>query len=128
MVSVKDKAEYLVMFVNEFAKRYQLTDIQAYRYLKRFKAIDFLEKEYNVAHTQSFDDMVDAMNECTARDLIVMLSEEYQIAPSEAMDILYNSETYAKLKDPKTGLYFQSPAYIYGYLDKEMKQGSLATE
>ena len=127
MVSVKDKAEYLVMFVNEFAKRYQLTDIQAYRYLKRFKAIDFLEKEYNVAHTQSFDDMVD-MNECTARDLIVMLSEEYQIAPSEAMDILYNSETYAKLKDPKTGLYFQSPAYIYGYLDKEMKQGSLATE
>ena len=122
MVSVKDKAEYLVMFVNEFAKRYQLTDIQAYRYLKRFKAIDFLEKEYNVAHTQSF------MNECTARDLIVMLSEEYQIAPSEAMDILYNSETYAKLKDPKTGLYFQSPAYIYGYLDKEIKQGSLATE
>ncbi len=78
---------------------------------------------------------IDYMNECTARDLIVMLSEEivmlseeYQIAPSEAMDILYNSETYAKLKDPKTGLYFQSPAYIYGYLDKEIKQGSLATE
>ena len=47
---------------------------------------------------------IDYMNECTARDLIVMLSEEYQIAPSEAMDILYNSET------------------------KEMKQGSLATE
>ncbi len=36
---------------------------------------------------------IDYMNECTARDLIVMLSEEYQIAPSEAMDILYNSET-----------------------------------
>ena len=71
---------------------------------------------------------IDYMNECTTRDLIVMLSEEYQIAPSEAMDILYNSETYAKLKDPKTGLYFQSPAYIYGYLDKEIKQGSLATE
>ncbi len=43
---------------------------------------------------------IDYMNECTARDLI----------------------------DPKTGLYFQSPAYIYGYLDKEIKQGSLATE
>ncbi len=38
---------------------------------------------------------IDYMNECTARDLIVMLSEEYQIAPSEAMDILYNSETYS---------------------------------
>ena len=31
---------------------------------------------------------IDYMNECTARDLIVMLSEEYQIAPSEAMDII----------------------------------------
>ena len=68
---------------------------------------------------------IDYMNECTARDLIVMLVEEYKIAPSEAMDILYNSETYAKLKDPKKGLYFQSPVYIYGYLNQEIKQGSL---
>ena len=36
---------------------------------------------------------IDYMNECTARDLIVMLSEEYQIDTSAAMDILYNSET-----------------------------------
>lgn len=62
MVSIRDKAEYLVMFVNEFAKRYKLTDIQAYRYLRRFKAIEFLENQYNVAHTQSFDDMVDSMS------------------------------------------------------------------
>ena len=29
--SVKDKTEYLVIFVNEFARRYQLTAKQAYR-------------------------------------------------------------------------------------------------
>jgi hypothetical protein len=68
---------------------------------------------------------IDYMNECSARDLIVMLAEEYNLTPSEAMDILYNSETYAKLKDPKTGLYFQSPAYIYDYLNQEIKQGCL---
>ncbi len=62
MASIKDKAEYLVMFVNEFAKHHQLSETQAYRYLRRFKAIDFLDQQYNVAHTQSFDDMVVAMS------------------------------------------------------------------
>ena len=62
MAGIRDKAEYLVMFVSEFAKRYRLTDTQAYRYLRRFKAIDFLEQQYGVAHTQSFDYMIDAMS------------------------------------------------------------------
>ena len=33
--SIKDKTEYLIIFVNEFARRYQLTAKQAYRYLSR---------------------------------------------------------------------------------------------
>ena len=68
---------------------------------------------------------IDYMNECTTRDLITMLVEERHLTIPEAMDILYNSETYAKLKDPSTGLYFQSPAYIYGYLEQEIKSGQL---
>ena len=59
--SVKDKTEYLIIFVNEFARRYQLTAKQAFRYLSRYKAIDFLCNQYNVAHTQSFDSMVEDM-------------------------------------------------------------------
>lgn len=68
---------------------------------------------------------IDYMNECTTRDLITMLVEERHLTIPEAMDMLYNSETYAKLKDPSTGLYFQSPAYIYGYLDGEIRTGRL---
>lgn len=69
---------------------------------------------------------IDYMNECTARDLVTMLTEEYHISLTDAMDIFYNSETYAKMKDARTGLYFQSPAYIYSYLDKEIKTGKLS--
>lgn len=58
---VLDKAEYLVIFINEFARHYGLSAVQAYRYLNRYKAIDFLDEQYNVAHTQSFDDMVQNM-------------------------------------------------------------------
>jgi hypothetical protein len=68
---------------------------------------------------------IDYMNECTTRDLITILVEERHLTIPEAMDMLYNSETYAKLKDPSTGLYSQSPAYIYGYLEQEIKSGQL---
>jgi len=57
----RNKAEYLVIFINEFAQRYKLSSVQAYRYLSRFKAVNFLIEQYNIAHTQSFDSMVSDM-------------------------------------------------------------------
>ena len=56
-----NKAEYIVIFISEFARRYGLSVVQAYRYLNRYKAIDFLDEQYNIAHTQSFEDMVQNM-------------------------------------------------------------------
>ena len=58
---IQDKAEYIVIFISEFARRYGLSAAQAYRYLNRYKAINFLDEHYNVAHTQSFEDMVQNM-------------------------------------------------------------------
>ena len=58
---IRDKAEYIVIFISEFARRYGLSAVQAYRYLNRYKAINFLDEHYNVAHTQSFEDMVQNM-------------------------------------------------------------------
>ena len=57
----KDKAEYLIVFINEFARQYKLTPVQAYRYLSRFKAVNFLIDQYNIAHTQGFESMVSDM-------------------------------------------------------------------
>lgn len=69
----------------------------------------------------------DYMNECMARDLVVMLTEDEHLHLSlqDALDSLYNSETFAKLKDPKTGLYFQSPVYVYDYLRREILTGKM---
>ena len=58
---IQDKAEYIVIFISEFARRYGLSAVQAYRYLNRYKAIDFQDEQYNVAHTQNFEDMVQYM-------------------------------------------------------------------
>ena len=65
------------------------------------------------------------MNECTTRDLAVMLVNEYHMSLPEALNTIYNSETYVKLQDEKTGLYFQSAVYIYNYLQKELENGKL---
>ncbi len=56
--TIRDKAEYIIILVSIFARKYGLTDTQAYRYLNRFKAISFLDNQYHVAHTQSFEDVI----------------------------------------------------------------------
>ena len=58
-VRIEDKIAYIIAIVNEFAARFSLNPQQAYKYLDRFKGIDFVDEFYNVEHTQSFDDVVD---------------------------------------------------------------------
>lgn len=61
------------------------------------------------------------MVETLTRELIVRLMEERSLSMREAMDIVYNSKTYAALNNLNTGLYFQSPAYVYDVLAEEIK-------
>lgn len=56
---IKNKIEHIVVCVSEFAKRFKLTNQQAYNYLRRFDAIDFLNEFYEVEHTQSIESAVD---------------------------------------------------------------------
>ena len=61
------------------------------------------------------------MVECMERDLIVMLMEKQGMTMTEAFDTFYNSETHEKLNDARSGLYFQSPGYVYSFLNNEIK-------
>ena len=54
-----NKIEYVICCVGAFAKRFMLTNMQAYAYLRRFKGIDFLIDCYAAEHTLSIDDAVD---------------------------------------------------------------------
>lgn len=56
---IGDKIAYIIAGVNEFAAKFSLNSQQAYRYLDRFKGIEFVDKFYNVEHTQSFEDVVE---------------------------------------------------------------------
>ncbi len=41
----------------------------------------------------------------------------------EAMLLLYNSDTYTRLVDAGSGLYYQSPRYVMDCLDNEVTTG-----
>ena len=50
------------------------------------------------------------------------MTKDFTTTPSqEAIDVLYTSETFERLQDDATGLYYQSPGYIYSFLQNELK-------
>lgn len=56
---IKDKIAYVIAAISEFGNRHGLSPAQAYRYLKRFKGMEMLDKFYDVMHTLSFKDTTD---------------------------------------------------------------------
>lgn len=95
-----DKTEYIVAFVSEFAKKYNLSAKEAFNYLDRFKAVDFLER--------------------------LCMRFHFAMTVPQALRVVYNSKTYKKLINPRTGLYFQSPLYVYDFLKNEVLTGKLS--
>ena len=45
--------------------------------------------------------------------IVQFLIEDYKLSIPEAFDRVYSSALYADLRNPKTGLYRYSPAYLY---------------
>jgi hypothetical protein len=60
------------------------------------------------------------MQEEMYADLIQLLMEKHGYSIEKAMEILYNSETFSRLQDANTGLYYQSPGYVYSFLNNEL--------
>lgn len=64
--------------------------------------------------------------ECLAKDLVLLLIKRRGLDMKTALRTLYTSDTYAKLTDTRTGLYYQSPRYVYDYLEKEITNGKMS--
>ena len=61
MYNIKDIATFLVIMIEAFALRSQLTLQEAESYLSRTGALDLVQKHYGIMHTLSFDDNVDTL-------------------------------------------------------------------
>lgn len=59
--NIRDIIEYIVAVVSEFASKHNLTDKQAFRYIRFHNGISFLEENYGIIHTLDFDEAVESV-------------------------------------------------------------------
>lgn len=57
----KNRLEFTVALVSEFAAAYRIRQKQAFNYLNRFRGMEFLQKYYDTLHTQSFEDVIETL-------------------------------------------------------------------
>lgn len=65
------------------------------------------------------------MIEELVKELSLRLMDERGMTMKQALDTIYNSETYTKLLDDSLGLFSQSTAYVYSILETEMLTGKI---
>ena len=56
-----DIIEYTIALINEFAKKFGLSEAEAFGYIDRCSGLKLIEECYGIMHTLSFADSVDGM-------------------------------------------------------------------
>ena len=57
----RNQIGFLVALINEFARRFSLTDKQSYEYINRYGGIEMYLEHYNILPTLTFSYMVEGM-------------------------------------------------------------------
>ena len=63
--------------------------------------------------------------EYVIQDIVDMFATDQNIQYDEAMNKFYNSEVFEKLQDKETGLYLESPEYVYDLFKDELNFGHI---
>ena len=56
-------------------------------------------------------------------DVLEYLTDSHNMSIEDAMTLFYNSDTFARLQDAKSGLYYQSVGYVLDCLNNELTIG-----
>lgn len=57
------------------------------------------------------------------QELIKILCEDEDYSIEKSMEVVYNSQIFEKISDVETGLYKESPSFIYELLKDEIEYG-----
>ena len=61
--------------------------------------------------------------ECVIKDIVALISVKEKYSLDKAMSEFYNSTTFDKLSNFKTGLYRESSGYVYDLYKSEKQYG-----
>lgn len=65
---IRNKIEFIVVCIGEFARTHGLTPQRAYRYLRQWRGLDFMDRFYDVAHLRAIEDTVDDLTAICLRN------------------------------------------------------------
>ena len=66
---------------------------------------------------------IESMQEDLVAEMLSVLMEQKNLSMENAMLLLYNSDTFARLQDVQSGLYYQSVGSVMDCLENEMTTG-----
>lgn len=58
---IRDITEYMIAIISDFSVRFNLSERQAYNYLKFHDGISFIKKNYGIMHTLDFNEAVESV-------------------------------------------------------------------
>lgn len=56
---------------------------------------------------------------------LLLIEQNNELTVEQALSEVFNSDTYQKVMDERTLFYYQSPKYVFAFLEEELKQGKL---
>lgn len=76
--------------------------------------------------TRLTSEQIQLLKDDLSVELSGFLMDDFHYTPQEAIDVLYTSETFERLQDNNTGLYYQSAGYVYSFLLNELRNAKVA--
>lgn len=60
------------------------------------------------------------------KNLALLLAERHEgMTMEQALSVVFNSDVYRKVMDERTRFYYQSPRYVFAFLEEELTRGKL---
>ncbi len=57
---------------------------------------------------------------------LLLIEQNETLTIEQALSMVFNSDTYQKVMDERTLFYYQSPKYVFAFLNEELKRGKLS--
>ena len=57
---------------------------------------------------------------------LLLVEQNADLTMEQALSMVFNSDTYRKVMDERTRFYYQSPKYVFAFLEEEMKTGKFS--
>ena len=58
--------------------------------------------------------------------VVLLINDNPEMTMEQALSTVLNSDTYLRLQNENTHLFYQSPRYVYDFLKTELKTGKIS--